>query len=60
MKLLIELPDTADEAEVTEILSLVAIEMATADLTDKEQMDGSYLIETPLGNVFLTPEPCNL
>ena len=57
MKLLIELPDTTDEAEVPEILSYVAIEMTTKDITDKEQMDGSYLIETPLGTVFVTPEP---
>lgn len=57
MKLLIELPDTTDEAEVPEILSYVAIEMDTKDITDKEQMDGSYLIKTPLGTVFLTPEP---
>jgi hypothetical protein len=58
MKLLIELPDTADEAEIPEILSYVSIEMETKDLTDQEQMDGSYLIETSLGTVFVTPEPC--
>lgn len=57
MKLLIELPDTTDEAEVPEILSYVALEMATKDITGQELMDGSYLIKTPRGTVFVTPEP---
>ena len=56
MKLILELPDTTDEADVPEILSYVSDALETPeDLV--ELMDGSYLIETPLGTVFVTPEP---
>lgn len=54
MKLLIELPEDADAAAISDILQTVAEEILEPDFDDRELMDGSHPIETEHGTVFIS------
>lgn len=57
MKIIIETADTPDdEHQFAEILKAISEQIIIGDITDKEQMDGSYRFETELGAAFLYTE----
>lgn len=57
MKITIEtLQEPQTERELAEILNSVGWQIIAGDVTEKEQMDGSYRLETPAGIVILSTE----
>jgi hypothetical protein len=54
MKITIEtLQEPQTNRELAEMLNSISWQIITGDITEKEQMDGSYRLETPAGIVIL-------
>jgi|Laugrespbdmm15dd_1035085.scaffolds.fasta_scaffold06066_6 hypothetical protein len=57
MKITIEtLQEPQTERELAEILNSIGWQIIAGDINEKEQMDGSYRVETPAGIVILSTE----